>query len=147
MTTTAVPSDEFFIDEDAIETISASLDLREPNKRALKTIVLRLAEHEARSGETFEGVVDAAVGMGKTYIMAAVIEYYATVEGTRNFAVITPGKTILEKTKNNFTPGHPKSLLPGMTVQPVVITSENFQSAAIRTAMDDDSQVKLFIFT
>lgn len=34
-----------------------------------------------------------------------------------------------------------------MDVQPVVITSENFNSAAMRTAMDDPIKVKLFIFT
>src|SRR5690606_38040134 len=79
-------------------------------------------------------------------ILAAAIEYFAA-EGVRNFAVITPGRTILDKTVANFTPGHPKSLLGGMETRPVVITSENFASAAMRAAMDDPSQVKLFIFT
>ncbi len=136
------------IDENALDAVAASLDLREPNRKALKTIALRLAEHQLNGhGDTFEGVVDAAVGVGKTYILAGVIEYFATVDGIRNFAVIVPGQTILEKTKTNFTPGHPKSLLGGMSVQPVVITSENFQSAAVRADMEDDSKVKLFIFT
>ena len=136
------------IDEDAIDAVAASLDLREPNRRALKTIALRLAEHDlAGNRGMFEGIVDAAVGMGKTYILASVIEYFATVDGTCNFAVIVPGQTILEKTKNNFTPGHPKSLLRGMSVRPVVITSDNFQSATVRADMEDDSKVKLFIFT
>jgi len=65
----------------------------------------------------------------------------------RNFAVIAPGRTILHKTVANFTPGHPKSLLGGMEVRPVVITSENFATAAMRAALDDPVQVKLFIFT
>ena len=34
-----------------------------------------------------------------------------------------------------------------MDVQPVVITAENFASPAMRAAMDDPEQVKLFIFT
>ncbi|CAN5871751.1 hypothetical protein BH23ACT5_BH23ACT5_06860 [soil metagenome] len=143
-----MPIDTSPIDEDALDAVAASLDLREPNRRALRTIALRLVEHEQNGQtDTFEGIVDAAVGMGKTYILAGAIEYFATVDGTRNFAVIVPGQTILEKTKNNFTPGHPKSLLGGMSVRPVVITSENFQSAAVRADMEDDMAVKLFIFT
>ncbi len=35
----------------------------------------------------------------------------------------------------------------GMEVDPVVVTAENFNSAAMRRAMDDPSKVKLFIFT
>jgi type III restriction enzyme len=61
--------------------------------------------------------------------------------------VITPGRTILDKTVANFTPGHRKSLLAGMDVEPIVITADNFNSAAMRAAMDDPEQVKLFIFT
>lgn len=141
-------ADNSLVDEATIESVASSLDLREPNHRALTTIALRIGEHELSGEEgTFEGVVDAAVGMGKTYIMASTIEYFATVSATRNFAVIVPGNTILEKTKNNFTPGHPKSLLEGMSVRPEVITSENFQSPAVRAVMEDDSKVKLFIFT
>lgn len=91
-------------------------------------------------------MIDSATGVGKTYILAAAIEYLAA-QGTRNFAVITPGRTILEKTVGNFSGGHPKSLLGGMEVDPVVVTAENFNSAAMRRAMDDRSRVKLFIFT
>src|SRR5207253_1294391 len=54
---------------------------------------------------------------------------------------------ILTKTEANFTLGNRKSLLGGMDVRPVVITSENFATPAMRASMDDDSQVKLFIFT
>lgn len=136
------------IDLDRIEGIAARLDLREPNKAALESIVFETARHFLIEGREppFEAVVDSATGAGKTYILAAAIEYFAA-EGVRNFAVITPGRTILDKTVANFTPGHPKSLLGGMETRPVVITSENFASAAMRAAMDDPSQVKLFIFT
>src|SRR5262249_5020666 len=89
---------------------------------------------------------DRETGVGNTYILASAIDYFAAL-GTRNFAVITPGRAILEKTEANFTPGHKKSLLAGMATRPVVITSENFSSPAMRAAMDDPDQVKLFIFT
>jgi type III restriction enzyme len=110
-------------DVDRIEAIAARLDLRRPNKEALESIVFEIAQHYDidREPPPFEAVVDVATGVGKTYILAAAIEYLAG-DGVRDFAVITPGRTILEKTVANFTPGHPKSLLEGMEVRPVVIT-------------------------
>jgi type III restriction enzyme len=135
-------------DEDRVAVITARLDLREPNRVALETIAVRVSQHFDVDGKTppFRAVVDAATGVGKTYILAAVMDYFA-VDGVRNFAVITPGRTILDKTQTNFTPGHPKSLLGGMEVEPLVITSENFASAAMRNAMDDPEKVKLYVFT
>ena len=136
------------IDEVALDMVASNLDLRVPNKRAVKTIALRVGEHEASGSDgVFEGVIDAAVGMGKTYIMAAAMDYFAASEGTRNFAIITPGSTILQKTKGNFTRNHPKSLLPGLAADPVVITSENFNTPAMRAVMDDPAAVKLYVFT
>jgi type III restriction enzyme len=135
-------------DGDRIEAIAARLDLRQPNKEALESVVATLAQHYDLDEKEppFECVVDVATGVGKTYIMAAAIEYLA-VDGIRDFAVIAPGRTILDKTVANFTPGSAKSLLGGMEVTPVVITSDNFATAAMRAAMDDPEQVKLYIFT
>src|SRR2546421_2400791 len=113
-------------DLDRIEAVSARLDLRQPNREALESIVFEIGQHYEidREPPPFEAVVDSATGVGKTYILAAVIEYFAC-DGMRNFAVVTPGRTILDKTVANFTLGHPKSLLGGMEVRPVVITSDN----------------------
>lgn len=135
-------------DTNRIDAIASRLDLRRPNREALESIVYEVGQHYDIDGRTrpFEAVVDVATGVGKTYIMAAAIEYFAG-EGVGDFAVITPGKTILEKTVTNFTPGHPKSVLGGMEVRPVVITSDNFASAAMRAAMDDPEQTKVYIFT
>jgi type III restriction enzyme len=140
-------TDDLF-DVDRIEAIAARLDLREPNKAALESIAFESAQHYDIDGEPppFEAVVDSATGVGKTYILAAAIEYFAG-RGVRNFAVITPGRTILNKTVANFTAGHPKSLLAGMESRPVVMTSENFATPAMRAAMDDDEAVKLYIFS
>ncbi len=135
-------------DLDRIEAVAARLDLRQPNKEALESIVFEIGQHFEidREPPPFEAVVDVATGVGKTYVLAGAMEYLAG-DGVRNFAVITPGRTILEKTVANFTPGHPKSLLEGMDVRPVVITSENFATAAMRAAMDDPEQAKLYVFT
>jgi type III restriction enzyme len=75
------------------------------------------------------------------------MELLAATSDVRNFVVITPGRTILNKTRDNFTPGHPKSLLGPMSFRPVVITTENFATPAMRQAMDDETQVKIYLFT
>lgn len=136
------------VDEDRVEAISSTLDLRRPNREALEAIAWRTHHHFDASGKPapYECVIDSATGAGKTYVLAATLEYFAA-EGVRNFAVVTPGRTILKKTVENFTAGNQRSLLGGMSVEPVVITSENFTSPAMRAAMDDPEQVKLFVFT
>ena len=136
------------VDESALAAVAARLDLREPNARAVESLAAELTQWFDIDAKTppFEGVIDSATGVGKTYILAGALEYLAT-QGVRNFAVITPGRTILEKTVANFTQGHPKSLLAGMDTRPVVITAENFNTPAMRQVMDDETSVKLFVFT
>ena len=135
------------VDADRIERVASSLDLRRPNREALESIVWTSWHHFA-SGRSapFEGVVDSATGVGKTYIMAAALDYLAA-DGVRNFAIVCPGRTILNKTVEQFTAGTGRSLLAGMDVEPVVITAENFDTAAMRAQMDDEDHVKLYIFT
>jgi type III restriction enzyme len=136
------------VDAGVLDAVAAKLDLREPNIRAIETLAAELQQwfDVDKKDPPFEGVIDSATGVGKTYILAGAMEYLAT-QGVRNFAVITPGRTILDKTVANFTEGHPKSLLQGMDVRPVVITSDNFNSAAMRREMDEPKSVKLFVFT
>lgn len=144
----SVPPPSELVNEDFIEAVAARLDLRQPNREALELTAYRLAEHYTIDGneEWFEGVADVATGVGKTFIIAAAIEYFAML-GTRNFAVIAPGKTIQRKTVQQFTEGTPKSLVGSMDVKPVVVTSENFNSAEIASLLEDEDEVKLFVFT
>lgn len=140
---------ELQIFDDIIEEIAARLDLRDPNAQALRTISATVSQYyDVESHQPpFEAVVASATGVGKTYILAGSIEMFAIAHGVRDFVVITPGSTILEKTKANFTPGHTKSLLGPMSVQPVVITADNFATPTVRSAMDDPDQIKLYLFT
>ena len=144
----SVPLPAELVNTDLVEAVRKRLDLREPNREALETIAYRLSEHYDLDHATgsFEGIADVATGVGKTYIMAGAIEYFAEL-GTRNFAVIAPGRTILRKTQEQFTAGTVKSLLPWMEVEPLVVTSENFDTPAIAAALEDEEQVKLFVFT
>jgi len=136
------------VNAELLAAIASRLDLRDPNRGAIETLAAELRQHfdvDERPAP-FEGVIDSATGVGKTYILAGAIEYLAAT-GVRNFAVITPGRTILEKTVANFTAGDRKSLLGGMETNPTVITSENFSTADARQGLDDPAKVKLFIFT
>lgn len=136
------------VDEGLIAEVAGALDLRVPNTLALATIAHRLADHYVdHTGTPFEAVVDAATGVGKTFIVAAAIDYFVDSAGIRNFAIITPGRTILNKTVGNFTPGGRKSLTDLMSTKPLVVTSDNFATPATRAAMDDPDEVKLYVFT
>jgi type III restriction enzyme len=129
-------------DPGLIEEISARLDLRTPNEEALSRVAERF---ETSAGEPFEAVLDLATGVGKTYIAAGLIDYLAE-QGVRHFIIVTPGRTIQNKTIANFTAGHPKSLVDGMRWKPTVITADDFASGSVRSALDDRSTVKLFVF-
>ncbi len=137
------------LDDDVIDEIASRLDLREPNKDAVQTIAAETSQwYDVDERDApFEAVIDSATGVGKTYILAGAMEYFATARDVRDFVIVTPGRTILEKTRDNFTAGHPKSLLGPMSFRPVVITAENFATPEMRTAMDDESQIKVYLFT
>jgi type III restriction enzyme len=134
--------------EDSVAEIAARLDLRDPNREAVQTLAAEVSQWydvDAKQAP-FEAVIDSATGVGKTYILAGAMELFA-VDGVRDFVIVTPGRTILNKTRDNFTPGHPKSLLGPMSFQPVVVTADNFNTPAMRAAMDDEDQVKIYLFT
>lgn len=135
--------------EDAVAEIAARLDLREPNREAVQTIAAEVSQYyDVDENEPpFEAVIDSATGVGKTYILAGAMELFAMAHGVRDFVIVTPGQTILKKTRDNFTPGHSKSLLESMSFRPVVITADNFNTPAMRATMDDKSQIKLYLFT
>ncbi|MFY9488751.1 MAG: DEAD/DEAH box helicase family protein [Solirubrobacterales bacterium] len=135
------------LDGSAIEHVSDALDLREPNERAIKTMALRLHQHYVIDTATFfEGVVDSATGMGKSFIIAGAMDYFAS-QGARNFAIVTPGSTIQNKTIDQYSPGHPKSLIDHMEIDPLLVHSGNFDSASMASEFADDDQVKVFVFT
>jgi type III restriction enzyme len=135
--------------DDLIAEIAARLDLREPNREAIQTLAAEVSQwfDVDQKAVPLEAVLDAATGVGKTYILTGAMELFASAYGVRDFVVVTPGRTILEKTRDNFTPGHAKSLLAPMSFAPTVVTSENFAAPATRVAMEDDTQVKVYIFT
>jgi len=135
--------------DDTIAEIAARLDLREPNREAVQTLGAEVSQYYDVDEKLppFEAVIDSATGVGKTYILTGAMEFFAIARGVRDFVVVTPGRTILGKTHDNFTPGHAKSLLGPMSFRPVVITSDNFSTPVMRAAMEDESQIKVYLFT
>jgi type III restriction enzyme len=126
-------------DQGLINDIAARLDLRDPNKRALSAVIRRISADEFR-----EVVCDLATGVGKTYIMAALVDYLAE-QGVRNILVVTPGTTTQEKTIANFTPGSTKHV-QGLDASPWLVTVETFRSGRVGEALRDPGVLKLFVF-
>ena len=138
------------VDNNLLEEIKHRLTLRDPNAQAVESVAVMMSQHYDVEGKTepFECIVDSATGVGKTYILAGLIEYFAGIDTpVRNFLILTPGRTIRDKTVRNFTPGDDKSIIGAMRSAPVVITADNFDSPAIATAMKDTSQTKVYVFT
>ncbi|MFI9552723.1 DEAD/DEAH box helicase [Nonomuraea endophytica] len=126
-------------DAGLVDDIAARLDLRTPNADAIRAVARTIVDGDGR-----EVVCDLATGVGKTYILAGLVDYLAA-QGVRNILVVTPGTTIQDKTVANFTPGHPK-YVTGSEVEPLVITSENFARGQVGDALHDESVTKLFVF-
>ena len=123
--------------------VADRLDLRVSNAEALDAVARRFDDAD---GQPFEVVCDLATAVGKTYLAAGLIEYLADA-GVRNVLVVVPGSTILNKTVANFTDGHPKSLTGAMSSDPLVITSETFNTGRVAAALDDEDRLKLYVFT
>jgi type III restriction enzyme len=128
-------------DADLVESIGHSLDLRRPNMEALDAIARAL--EAANDGD--EMIADLATGVGKTFIAGALIDYLFEA-GVRNVVFVTPGSTIQKKTIDNFTPGHRK-YLRGLRSRPMVVTLDDLETGNVAAALDDESQLKLFVLT
>ncbi|MEV6168229.1 DEAD/DEAH box helicase family protein [Streptomyces sp. NPDC051954] len=135
---------------DLLAEVAHRLDLREPNRKAIESVMLRTSDHYDVQGkkEPYECIVDSATGVGKTYVMAGLMEYLAgAANPARNFLLLAPGRTIRDKSILNFTPGNQKSLRHMLRSDPYVITADNFDAQSTRIAIDDPTVTKLYIFT
>ena len=76
-------------------------------------------------------IINLATGVGKTYLMAAFIEYLRC-QGIRNVMIVTPGKTVQAKTVQNFTPGNPR-YINGAQIPPDIVTPQDYSAWVTRT--------------
>ncbi|MBB3115653.1 DEAD/DEAH box helicase [Corynebacterium bovis] len=110
-------------DSDMLESISSEFDLREPNKEALRQLISTLA---GDYDPAVMQVLSLATGVGKTYLMAAFIEYLRR-HGVGNVVIVTPGKTVQAKTVQNFSPGSPR-YITGSSVPPDIVTPQDYSA-------------------
>lgn len=110
-------------DSDMLELISAEFDLRAPNKEALRKLVFTL---DGDYDPAVMQVLNLATGVGKTYLMAAFVEYLRR-QGVGNVVIVTPGKTVQAKTVQNFTPGTPR-YITGAPLAPEVVTPQDYSA-------------------
>lgn len=134
-------------DSDMLESISAEFDLRAPNKEALRKLVFTL---DGDYDPAVMQVLNLATGVGKTYLMAAFVEYLRR-QGVGNVVIVTPGKTVQAKTVQNFTPGSPR-YITGSAVPPEVVTPQDYsawvarQNGPARLAFGRETPMLAFIF-
>lgn len=110
-------------DSSLIDAISADFDLRAPNKEALRKLVFAL---DGDYDPSVMQVMNLATGVGKTYLMAAFIEYLRR-QGVGNVVIVTPGKVVQEKTVQNFTKGSSR-YIEGSPVPPEVVTPQDYSA-------------------
>lgn len=134
-------------DSDMLEAISAEFDLRAPNKEALRTLIFTL---DGDYDPSVMQVLNLATGVGKTYLMAAFVEYLRR-QGVGNVVIVTPGKTVQAKTVQNFTPGSPR-YIAGSVVPPEVVTPQDYsawiarQNGPAQLAFGRETPMLAFIF-
>lgn len=134
-------------DSDLLEQIASDFDLRAPNKEALRQLIFTL---DGDYDPSVMQVLNLATGVGKTYLMAAFIEYLRR-QGVGNVVIVTPGKTVQAKTVNNFAPGSPR-YIAGSPVPPEVVTPQDYsawisrQNGAEMLSFGREKPVLAFIF-
>lgn len=114
-------------DSGLIDAISADFDLRAPNKEAFRRLVFTL---DGDYDPAVMQVMGLATGVGKTYLMAAFIEYLRR-QGVGNVVIVTPGKVVQAKTIQNFTQGSPR-YIEGSSVPPEIVTPQDYSAWVAR---------------
>ncbi len=137
------------LDDGLLTEIDSLLRLRAPNRGAVETLAYELWRHYQQNGrvDPFEGVIDSATGVGKTYVIVAAVEYLARARGIRDFVVVAPSRVVLDKTIEQFTPGGPRSIVDRLTIPVQLVTASTFNSPATASAMDDPDTVKVYAFS
>lgn len=107
-------------DTGQIAQIAGEFDLRAPNTAALTSLIRTLSQDY---DPTVPQVLNLSTGAGKTYVMAAFIEYLRR-HGHRHVMVVTPSLVVQSKTIDNFTPGN-KRYIAGSPVTAEIITPAN----------------------
>src|SRR2546423_6613327 len=132
------------LNQTIFDNIDKKLELRQPNRQAVQAFLKHYYNSENNTEKLSEYILSVATGVGKTYIIAAILNYLAEAEKMTNFLIVAPGKIIREKTINNFSLNKPNSLADKLAIKPPhIIDIKDFHT--VKT--EDKNSVKLFIFT
>lgn len=120
-------------DENLVAELSNKFDLRAPNAEALSDLVKRIEEGNYDALEPL--VLNLATGAGKTYVMAAFIEYLRR-QGHPNVMVVTPTKVVQDKTVLDFSEGSHR-YIGGFDVPPRLVTPGDVSKLRIDNVASD----------
>lgn len=128
-------------DSSLLEPISANFDLRAPNKEALRKLIFTLeGDYDPEVVQT----LNLATGVGKTYLMAAFIEYLRH-QGAYNVLIVTPGKTVQRKTIQNFRAGSDRYIRGAEGVS-IVVTPQDYSGWNTDAVPFDQFSNYIFLF-
>ncbi|SDS32348.1 DEAD/DEAH box helicase [Corynebacterium timonense] len=117
-------------DENLVAELTAKFDLRAPNAEALADLVQRIEDGNYDALEPL--VLNLATGAGKTYVMAAFIEYLRR-QGHPNVMVVTPTKVVQDKTVLDFTEGSHR-YIGGFDVPPRLVAPGDVSNLRVNDA-------------
>lgn len=120
-------------DENLVAELSNKFDLRAPNAEALSDLVKRIEEGNYDALEPL--VLNLATGAGKTYVMAAFIEYLRR-QGHPNVMVVTPTKVVQDKTVLDFSEGSHR-YIGGFDVPPRLVTPGDVSNLRVDNVASD----------
>lgn len=120
-------------DENLVAELSNKFDLRDPNAEALADLVKRIEKGDYDALEPL--VLNLATGAGKTYVMAAFIEYLRR-QGHPNVMVVTPTKVVQDKTVLDFTEGSHR-YIGGFDVPPRLVTPGDVSNLRVDNVASD----------
>ena len=120
-------------DENLVAELSNKFDLRAPNAEALADLVKRIEEGNYDALEPL--VLNLATGAGKTYVMAAFIEYLRR-QGHTNVMVVTPTKVVQDKTVLDFSEGSHR-YIGGFDVPPRLVTPGDVSNLRVDNVTSD----------
>lgn len=120
-------------DENLVAELSNKFDLRDPNAEALADLVKRIEKGKYDALEPL--VLNLATGAGKTYVMAAFIEYLRR-QGHPNVMVVTPTKVVQDKTVLDFTEGSHR-YMGGFDVPPRLVTPGDVSNLRVDNVASD----------
>lgn len=133
------------LDQGIIDQIALDFDLRPPNKEGLRQLIIHLT---GSFNPQEPLVLDMATGSGKTYLMAAAVEYFRR-QDLRNIMIVTPSLVVQDKTVQNFRLGTHR-YVGGFNVPPSVVSPQAYHEWRMRRTSvapyhaDEPSMVFIF---